>query len=279
MQIISPFCILRLYKFATGPRFFSVTTSEHATDSKRRINVQAKWLGRVSYSGGLRFQSLVMKAHKEFLERNSNSKIPAEIVSGPNTLLMLEHDPVYTVGIRDGSYSKDEERRLVSTGAEFHRTDRGGLITFHGHGQLVVYPILDLGNFGKIGRGRWYVEQIEKTLIRVCEGYGIRAGTSPHTGVWTGPPSFDRKIAAIGIHITGKRITSHGLALNCNTDLKWFDNIVPCGIEGKGVTSISKEVGRDVPVPEVLKPFCDAFGEQFGCNVVLENLTHSEMFR
>uniref|UniRef100_A0A8C1II11 lipoyl(octanoyl) transferase n=1 Tax=Cyprinus carpio TaxID=7962 RepID=A0A8C1II11_CYPCA len=109
---------------------------------------------------------------------------------------------------------------------------RGGLITFHGPGQLVCYPVLNLGCFRK--SVRWYVCELERTVIKTCGQFGIEASTSPDTGVWAG----DNKICAIGIHC-GRYITSHGLALNCNTDMSWFDNIVPCGIMGKGVTSLS----------------------------------------
>ncbi|CAB1348477.1 unnamed protein product [Coregonus sp. 'balchen'] len=129
----------------------------------------------------------------------------------------LESDRPYT-------HSKRSKDKLL--GAEFFRSNRGGLITFHGPGQLVCYPILNLGCFKK---------SLERTVINLCRKYGIKASTSPDTGVWVG----DNKICAIGIHC-GTYIPSHSLALNCNTDMGWFENIVPCGIVGKGVTSLSE---------------------------------------
>ncbi|CAG9772945.1 unnamed protein product [Ceutorhynchus assimilis] len=151
--------------------------------------------------------------------------------------------------------------KLVKTwkvGAEFYKTNRGGLITFHGPGQLVVYPILNLKHFKP--SIKWYVCHLEKTIIHLCQKYGLTGETSPHTGVWIG----DNKICAIGIH--GSRfITTHGLALNCNTDLGWFDHIVPCGIEGRGVTSLSKELKRNVSIDEVIPEFVDSFCTIFEC--------------
>uniref|UniRef100_A0A9J7XDQ5 lipoyl(octanoyl) transferase n=1 Tax=Cyprinus carpio carpio TaxID=630221 RepID=A0A9J7XDQ5_CYPCA len=138
---------------------------------------------------------------------------------------------------------------------------RGGLITFHGPGQLVCYPVLNLGCFRK--SVRWYVCELERTVIKTCAQFGIEASTSPDTGVWAG----DNKICAIGIHC-GRYITSHGLALNCNTDMSWFDNIVPCGIMGKGVTSLSRELGRDVPTEEAVPKLLEAFTEQFNCTLI-----------
>lgn len=177
-----------------------------------------------------------------------------------DTLLLCEHNPVYTIGIRTKDYPLAEEERLKHLGAEFCRTDRGGLITFHGPGQLVAYPILNLGNYKK--SVRWYVCQLERCIIQLCSAYGIKGETSPHTGVWVG----NSKVAAIGIH-SKRYITSHGLALNCNTDLNWFNHVVPCGIVGKGVTSLTKELGREVTIEDALPVFVKCFGDQFDCDV------------
>ncbi|XP_008200951.2 octanoyl-[acyl-carrier-protein]:protein N-octanoyltransferase LIPT2, mitochondrial [Tribolium castaneum] len=206
-------------------------------------------IGRLNYSKGLKLQKHLVHLHHEQPEFANN------------TLLCLEHPPVYTTGIRTKEYPQDVAQQLEALGAEFHRTDRGGLITFHGPGQLVVYPILNLKDFKP--SMRWYVCHIEKTVIRLCKKMGIEAETSPHTGVWVN----DNKICAIGVH--GSRfVTSHGLALNCCTDLKWFEHIVPCGNEGKGVTSLSKELNRLVTVEEVIPLFLDSFSEIFSCNYV-----------
>lgn len=114
---------------------------------------------------------------------------------GFNVILLVEHNPVYTVGIRDKSYTKEDENKLRETGAEFHRTNRGGLITFHGPGQLVAYPILNLKDFN-IGV-RDYVCNLEKTMVQTCSAFGLKAKTTADTGVWIG----DRKIGAIGLYL------------------------------------------------------------------------------
>uniref|UniRef100_A0A3B1KFN2 Octanoyl-[acyl-carrier-protein]:protein N-octanoyltransferase LIPT2, mitochondrial n=1 Tax=Astyanax mexicanus TaxID=7994 RepID=A0A3B1KFN2_ASTMX len=206
-------------------------------------------LGRVAYRSALQIQ-------QHYIRQHFDSSNPT-----PNTLLLCEHSPVYTVGIRPVQYPAEEEQRLKDLGADFFRTNRGGLITFHGPGQLVCYPILNLGCFKK--SVRWYVCEIEKTVINMCSKFGIKASTSPDTGVWVG----NNKICAIGIHC-GRYVTSHGLALNCNTDLSWFENIVPCGIVGKGVTSLSRELGRDVTTEEAAPVLLKAFSEQFNCCLV-----------
>lgn len=177
-----------------------------------------------------------------------------------NTLIITEHNPVYTIGIRTKNYKIQDEDKLKELGAEFHKTNRGGLITFHGPGQLVVYPIIHLKHFNP--SVRWYVCHLEKTIIDLCKKYEIKAETTKDTGVWV----EDRKICALGIHAS-RYITSHGLALNCETDLKWFDNIVPCGIEGKSVTSLSKELNRNVSINEVLPKFLESFSDIFQCEL------------
>ncbi|XP_037046500.1 putative lipoyltransferase 2, mitochondrial [Bradysia coprophila] len=201
--------------------------------------------GTLDYANGLKLQQ----------------KIAAQINEAnrfKNILILTSHPPVYTIGIRTTNYTINDEERLRKLGAQFFKTNRGGLITFHGPGQMVVYPILNLKDFKP--SMRWYVCHIEKTIIDLCKEFGISANTSADTGVWVG----DKKICAIGVH--GSRyITTHGLALNCNTDLKWFDHIVPCGIEGKGVTSVSCELNRDVSIDEVEDPFLRSFSKIFEC--------------
>ncbi|XP_041919601.1 putative lipoyltransferase 2, mitochondrial [Alosa sapidissima] len=208
-------------------------------------------LGRISYGQALQVQQKHVRQH---LDKTSDV---------PNTLLLCEHHPVYTIGIRQAPYPPEEEERLKGLGAEFFRTNRGGLITFHGPGQLVCYPILNLGCFKK--SVRWYVCELEKTVIGLCGKFGLKAATSPDTGVWVG----DNKICAIGIHC-GRYITSHGIALNCNTEMNWFDNIVPCGIVGKGVTSLSLELSRDVTAAEATPYLLESFSERFNCHVLPE---------
>ncbi|XP_053736685.1 putative lipoyltransferase 2, mitochondrial [Synchiropus splendidus] len=208
--------------------------------------VEVVRLGLVSYLEALRLQQLYVTRHQ----------------SGPaNALLLCEHPPVYTTGIRHKAYPAPLLEELRRLGAEVHRANRGGLITFHGPGQLVCYPVLHLGFFKK--SVRWYVGELEKTVISMCRRLAISASTSPHTGVWVG----ENKICAIGIHC-GRYVTSHGFALNCSTELSWFRHIVPCGVEGKGVTSLSAELRRRVTVDEAVPHLLDAFALHFGCRLV-----------
>ncbi|CAN7996018.1 unnamed protein product [Ixodes hexagonus] len=215
--------------------------------------VRVRQLGRMAFAKAYDIQTETAEAlHREVLEK------PA--VLHRNTLLLLEHEPVFTVGLRSKGYTSEDESRLRKLGADFVKTNRGGLITFHGPGQLVAYPILYLGSFNERKSMRWYVCQLEKAIIDVCDHFNLSAQTTLETGVWIG----DNKIAAIGIH--GSRyITTHGVAINCCTDLRWFNHIVPCGIEGKGVTSLSQELGREVTVDEVSPVFVDCFEQRFGC--------------
>ena len=169
--------------------------------------------------------------------------------------------------------------RLKALGADFYRTNRGGLITFHGPGQLVAYPILNLRGFDK--SMKWYVCKLEETVIQLCKALRIEAERSSDTGVWV----KNNKLCAIGnlfimlftpkwlnflnlIGVHGSRyITTHGLALNCNTNLKWFSHIVPCGIYDKGVTSLSELLGKEITIESVIDPFLKSFEQQFQCNV------------
>ncbi|XP_054736364.1 putative lipoyltransferase 2, mitochondrial [Anastrepha obliqua] len=181
-----------------------------------------------------------------------------------NYLILQQHNPVYTIGIRTKNYSEDDERRLRKLGAEFFRTNRGGLITFHGPGQLVAYPVIHLRQFQP--KMRWYVATLEETVIATCRKMGVlQATTTSDTGIWVG----NNKICAIGVH--GSRyVTTHGIGLNCCTDLRWFEHIVPCGIEGKGVTSLSQELKRNVSVEETANMFVQCFMEHFECKVLDE---------
>ncbi len=150
-----------------------------------RRAVQVLDLGRISYQPALEIQHKFSQSHLDHLAARSDS--PA-----PNTLLVLEHNPVYTVGIRTKGYTHEYENQLKSLGADFYKTNRGGLITFHGPGQLVVYPILNLKEFG-IGM-RSYVCKLERTIINTCAHFGVTAITTQDTGVWIG----DNKICALG---------------------------------------------------------------------------------
>jgi lipoyl(octanoyl) transferase len=165
----------------------------------------------------------------------------------PDTALLLEHPPVFTCGKRTDPH----ERPLDAGGADVIDVDRGGKITFHGPGQLVGYPIVTLPDHVKVVD---YVRRVEEALIHVCADLGVTTARIPgRSGVWLraddrGP---ERKIAAIGIRVS-RGVTMHGFSLNCDVDLAWYDRFVPCGIADAGVTSLSWELSRDVPVAEVL---------------------------
>src|SRR5215210_5117614 len=179
----------------------------------------------------------------------------------PDTLVLLEHAPVYTVGraAKDASNLGAGEEYLKSLGAEVFWSDRGGDATFHGPGQLVGYPILRLKKLDT----HKYLRDLEELLILVLSDYDLGAGRHPaYTGVWVG----ENKIAAIGVKFTSGRITSHGFALNVMTDLSWFDRITPCGIKEYGVTSLARELGtetEDVSLLDVEEKVVGHFKELF----------------
>jgi lipoyl(octanoyl) transferase len=179
-------------------------------------------------------------------------EVHAAVTDGaPDTVLLLEHPPVFTCGKRTDPH----ERPLDPGGAPVIDVDRGGKITFHGPGQLVGYPIVRLPDHVKVVD---YVRRVEEALIRTCAELGVASARVPgRSGVWlradepgTGTRP-ERKIAAIGIRVS-RGVTMHGFALNCDVDLGWYDRFVPCGIADAGVTTLSAELGRDVTVAEVV---------------------------
>ena len=184
--------------------------------------------------------------------------------AGP-TLILLEHPPTYTLGVRgDPAHILTSEQRLQALGVEVVRTDRGGDVTFHGSGQIVGYPILDLRSL-HIGVAD-YVRGLEATIIAALSRFGIVAARSPRNpGVWID----DAKIAAIGVRVS-RGITTHGFALNVNTDLAWFDHIVPCGLPDAKVTSMQRLSGDDLVLTEVQDEIIRAFSKQFDLPVDLE---------
>ncbi len=176
----------------------------------------------------------------------------------PDTLLLTEHNPVFTIGrTGDPCHVLAEAEELRRRGIELVDCDRGGDVTYHGPGQLVAYPILDLHGF-YLDLHR-YLRALEQSVIVLLSRYGIRADRHPaYTGVWVG----DEKICAIGIR-SSRWITMHGLALNVNTDLTPFDRIIPCGIFEKGVTSMERLLGRPLPLEAIGAEFAEAFGAVF----------------
>ena len=214
----------------------------------RVINVL--YLGRVDYSTGLDLQQTLVHLVKE-----------ARI---GHTLLLLEHPPVITMGRNASENNIVVSREVLATrGIELHETDRGGDVTFHGPGQLVGYPIFDLRGFSpRIGAVE-FVRRVEEALIRTCGDLGIvTQRVSGMTGVWTEEPA---KIAAIGVHIS-RGVTSHGFALNVNTDLDYFNLIVPCGIADKPVTSLERELAYADPPRQVpsLEQTAELVARNFG---------------
>jgi lipoyl(octanoyl) transferase len=198
-----------------------------------------------------------------------------------HTLLLLEHPPVITMGRNAGAQNIVVSREfLASNGVELHETNRGGDVTFHGPGQLVGYPIFDLRAFEPRIGAVDFVRKLEETLIRTCGDLGVVAERIPGlTGVWTqsDPPG---KIAAIGVHIS-RAVTSHGFALNVNTNLDYFKLIVPCGIPDKPVTSLEQEMAqsslsRDRKVPaleDLAQQVARNFGRVFAAQILwLESL-------
>ncbi len=184
-----------------------------------------------------------------------------------NYILFVEHPHVYTLG-----KSGDENNLLISTeflkgiNATYYKINRGGDITYHGPGQLVVYPILDLEKF--FTDIHKYLRLLEETVIKILADYGIKSGRSKNeTGVWLDADTKTaRKICAIGVHCS-RWVTKHGLAFNVNADMSYFNHIVPCGITDKAVTSLEKELGRKIDMEEVKRRFKKYFAEVFECEV------------
>lgn len=207
-------------------------------------------LGLLDYKAGLELQARLVE------ERRAGTI--------GDTLLLLEHPPVITLGVktRQGPthiIASDEE--LAREGVTVHETGRGGDVTYHGPGQLVAYPIFDLRpDRCDVHR---YVRDLEEVLIRALATIGI-SGTrvTGLSGVWVGETGRERKVAAIGVRIS-RWITSHGFALNVSTDLRHFRLIVPCGIADRGVTSVEQELGRAVPMSSIESAVTDAFASVF----------------
>jgi lipoyl(octanoyl) transferase len=208
--------------------------------------LRVRRLGLVPYTAALDLQ-------KSLVEERRAGRIP-------DTLLLLEHPPVITLGVKLAdarTHIVAPPELLAARGVEVVETGRGGDVTYHGPGQLVAYPILDLKpDRQDVHR---YVRDLEAVMIGLCAAYGVAANRiAGLSGTWVG----ERKIGAIGVRIS-RWITSHGLAFNVSTDLSFFDLIVPCGIADKGVTSLSLEVGRHVSTDEVADAFVQAFATVF----------------
>jgi lipoyl(octanoyl) transferase len=214
-------------------------------------------LGLVPYADGLELQ-------RQLVEDRKADRIP-------DTLLLLQHPHVLTIGVKkDGrSHILASPDRLASLGVDVFETGRGGDVTYHGPGQLVGYPIVDL-NPDRRDVHR-YVRDLEEVMIRVCADYGLEAGrVKGFSGAWIG----DEKIGAIGVRIS-RWITSHGVAFNVTTDVDFFNLIVPCGIADKGVTSLTSKLGRAPEMTEVEDRFVEHFAAVFDRSIA-DHITLAE---
>ena len=226
--------------------------------------IEYLYLGRVGYGEGLKLQA-----------EAAAMRLRGQV---GNLLLLLEHPPVLTLGRnanRENILASSE--LLKRRGVEVHEINRGGDVTYHGPGQLVGYPIFDLRSLRLPSGNRMgpvdFVRRIEEVMIRMCGQYGVRAGrVEKLTGTWIGAeqPITARKIGAIGIHVS-RGITSHGFAYNLRTDLSDFGMIVPCGIADHAVTSLEREIAKDVALPsieELANQSARLFGQVFDEHVL-----------
>jgi lipoyl(octanoyl) transferase len=197
----------------------------------------------------------------EAMHRLAERRLAGEV---PDVVILLEHPPVFTAGRRarpdELLWSPDE---LAARGAEVHRIDRGGAFTFHGPGQVVGYPILDLGSKPDAAA---HLRRMEEAVIRTAADLGVtlHRREDVQTGVWHG----DDKVCAIGVRLLRARVTIHGFAVNCDPDLSWFDGIVACGLPGHGVTSLSRLAGRAVTAAEVGPALERHLADVFGLDLV-----------
>ena len=224
-----------------------------------------KDLGHKDYKETWDYQESLFEEIVELKRKNraENTELPT-----PNYFLFVEHPHVYTLG-KSGHIENllIDEAALAKKGASFYKINRGGDITYHGPGQIVGYPIIDLENF--FTDIHKYLRSLEEVIIRTLADYGIKGERSEgETGVWldVGTP-FARKICAMGVRAS-RWVTMHGFALNVNTDLGYFDNIIPCGIRGKAVTSLNVELSKEkVDTEEVKRYILKHFEEIFGVSI------------
>lgn len=229
------------------------------------MSIEVQDIGRSDYREAWDYQDELFKRIVDIKLANRNR---VEEEPRPGFFLFTEHNHVYTLG-KSGDLSNLllSEEQLQKRGISFFKSNRGGDITYHGPGQIVGYPIIDLEAFKP--DIRWYMRSLEEVIIRTLAEYGIQGTRSEgETGVWldVGTP-FARKICALGVR-TSRWVTMHGFALNVNTDLGFFDHIIPCGIRGKAVTSMHAELGER-PDPEIVKDqILKYFSEVFSAEMV-----------
>lgn len=219
--------------------------NQSVNEAPGRHAAHRAWLGRIGYDEGLALQKRLVT------ERQAGTI--------PDTLILLEHPVTYTIGRSGGEANLlVSEEEVRARGGSVHRVDRGGDITYHGPGQLVGYPIVDLNDhYRDVHR---YLRDLEEVLIRLLGDYGLRADrVAGLSGVWVGMD----KVAAMGVHVS-RWVTSHGFALNVTTELSDFRRIVPCGIRDRGVTSMAQLLGRPVALDEVADRTAAHFAAVFG---------------
>lgn len=236
--------------------------------SNSKIQVQVRQIRDLSYQEAWDYQTAV---HNEIKQRKLDNRLRPDGQKEPqeHVFILADHHHVYTLG-KSGSEDHlliDSEKREKEN-IEYFKINRGGDITYHGPGQIVGYPILDLDEiFTDIHK---YVRFLEEAVIRTCNDYGLITGRiEGYTGVWLSDGSKNRKICAIGVHLS-RWVTMHGFAFNVNTNLDYFDYIVPCGIvdEDKTVTSLEKELGRKVDIEEVKNRLLNHFAELFDVEIL-----------
>ena len=227
--------------------------------------VEVQQLGIKDYKETWDYQEALFKQTLDLKIRNRREELD---LPTKNYLLFVEHPHVYTLGKSgDASNLLVSEDELKAKNATFYKINRGGDITYHGPGQLVGYPILDLDNF--FTDIHKYLRFLEEAVILTLADYGLKSERSPgETGVWldVGTP-FARKICAMGVRAS-RWVTMHGFALNVNADLGYFDNIIPCGIKGKAVTSLNLELGqKEVDIKEVQQKILNHFADLFEAEI------------
>lgn len=224
-------------------------------------------LGIIDYSSAWEYQEKLMKNIIN-IKTNNRNLAPEQLSETPNHFLFVEHPHVYTLG-----KSGDENNMLINAeklkeiNATYVKTNRGGDITYHGFGQIVGYPILDLENF--FTDIHLYMRNLEEVIILTIADYGLKGERSQgETGVWldVGKP-YARKICAMGVKAS-RWVTMHGFAFNVNTDMRYFEYIVPCGIKDKQVTSLERELGRKLDMEEVKHKVKQHFEEVFKCSFI-----------
>ena len=235
--------------------------------NKKNKSIQIIELGKKGYQDALKIQELFFNKTIELKKANRKGE---NLTQTDNYLIWVEHNPVITLGKsgKKGHLLLDE-KQLKNKKVEYFHTNRGGDITFHGPGQIVAYPILDLDNF--FTDIHKYLRFLEEAVILTLQEYNINAGRSQgETGVWLGTDTpFARKICALGVKAS-RWVTMHGFALNVNTDLNYFDYIVPCGIQGKAVTSLQNELGRKISIEEVKEKLKIHLSNLFGATFVIQ---------